>query len=160
MTGDLIVRTGLMACVVGCGVLAIATAVGAQREDALTAAARALGADALRSLQFTGSGATFTVGQNFTPNHPWPRVTLKAFAASIDFDRVSMQLDLVREMGTTMPRGGGVPFTGELRQTQVIVGDVAWDIAHGTDPSAGALPTCPCTPPVPPTDTDDGAHRT
>ena len=62
-------------------------------------------------------------------------------------DRVSMQLDLVREMGTTMPRGGGVPFTGELRQTQVVVGDVAWDIAHGTDPSAGALPTCPCTPP-------------
>ncbi len=73
MTGDLIVRTGLMLSAVGCGVLSIATQVGAQREGALTAAARALGADVLRTLHFTGSGATFTVGQNFTPNDPWPR---------------------------------------------------------------------------------------
>jgi hypothetical protein len=41
--------------------------------------------------------ATFTVGQNFTPNDPWPRVTVNRYSASLDHDSASMQQELVRD---------------------------------------------------------------
>src|SRR5207237_1021439 len=43
--------------------------------------------------------------------------------------------------------GGGVPFTGELRQVQLSDAHSAWDIPVSADPSAGSLPVTPCTPP-------------
>src|SRR5262249_6068912 len=46
-----------------------------------------------------------------------------------------------------MPRGGGVPFTGELHQIQAISGLLAWNIPVPPDPAAGSLPVGPCTPP-------------
>jgi glyoxylase-like metal-dependent hydrolase (beta-lactamase superfamily II) len=119
----------------------------APRRTALDAAAEALGVRAIRTLQFTASGATFSVGQNFSPTDPWPRVTLKRYTALIDYEHASIQQDLVREMGATMPRGGGVPFTGELRQIQASDSRVAWNLPMTADPSAGSLPLGPCTPP-------------
>ena len=82
------------------------SAASAEQEDALKAAADTLSATAIKTLQFTASGADFTVGQNFTPNDPWPRVAIKSYGASINYETGSMRLDLVREMGATMPRGG------------------------------------------------------
>src|SRR5713101_6967590 len=95
-------------------------------------------AGALKTLQFTGSGANFSVGQNFTPAEPWPRVAVKSYTASINFDTGSMRQELVREMGTTMPRGGGAPFTGEQRQIQVVSGNFAWNL--GAPAQAGGAP--------------------
>jgi hypothetical protein len=40
-----------------------------------------LGASAIKKLQFTVSGETFSVGQNFTPSDPWPRVAVKRHGA-------------------------------------------------------------------------------
>src|SRR5438094_9944229 len=108
----------------------------AEDPSALKAAADALGADAIHTLQFTASGATFSVGQNFTPTDPWPRVTLKSYTAMINYETGSMRQDMVREMGAMMPRGGGVPFTGERRQIQAISGNYAWDAPDPADPSA------------------------
>src|ERR1051325_6039255 len=79
-------------------------------------AAEVLGADKIRALQFSASGDSFTVGQNYSPNDPWPRVPVKSFAALINYETGSMRLDMLRESGPTMPRGGGVPFSGELHQ--------------------------------------------
>jgi hypothetical protein len=55
-----------------------------------------------------------------------------------------MRQELLREMGTTMPRGGGVPFTGELRQAQVSDVPSAWNMPVSADPSAASLPVMPC----------------
>ena len=110
----------------------------AQEADAVKAAAGTLGAGTLKTLQFTGSGANFSVGQNFTPAEPWPRVTVKSYTASINFDTGSMRQELVREMGTTMPRGGGAPFTGEQRQIQVVSGNLAWNEPRTTIPRVGS----------------------
>jgi hypothetical protein len=129
-------------------VLVLGVGGSAQQRDALKAAADALGANEIRTLQFTASGANFTVGQNFTPNAPWPRVTIKNYTALINYQTGSMRLELLREMGATMPRGGGVPFTGELHQVQVVSGDYAWNVPV---PEAlmggGAGPATPCTLP-------------
>src|SRR5204863_4972999 len=59
-----------------------------------------------------------------------------------NFDTGSMRQEVVREMGTTMPRGGGAPFTGEQRQIQLVSGDYAWNQAAAA-PGAAAPPAAP-----------------
>jgi hypothetical protein len=66
--------------------LAVAAVPSAQPSDALKAAADALGVAKIKTLQFTGSGANFSVGQNFTPSEPWPRVTVTSYTATINYD--------------------------------------------------------------------------
>src|SRR6185295_18885542 len=109
--------------------LALSAVPSAQQADAVKAAGDALGVARIKTLQFTGSGANFSLGQNFTPNDPWPRVTVKSYTASINYDTASMRQELLREMGTVMPRGGGAPFTGDQRQNQVVSGSYAWNVA-------------------------------
>src|SRR5436190_21505927 len=135
----------LIGIIVLCWMSIMVTASHIQR-SAIDAAIDALGASAIKTLQFTGSGATFTVGQNFTPDDPWPRVTLKRYIVFLDYQHARVREELVREMGAAMPRGGGVPFTGELRQVQLSDARSAWDIPLAADPSGGALPAAPCTP--------------
>jgi glyoxylase-like metal-dependent hydrolase (beta-lactamase superfamily II) len=124
----------------------MATASSAQR-TALDTAAEVLGVDSIRTIQFTASGATFTVGQNFTPDDPWPRVTLSRYTVLADYEQSRMRQEFVRVMGRTMPRGGGVPFTGELRQTELSDRQLTWDVPIDADPSATSLPVTLCTPP-------------
>jgi glyoxylase-like metal-dependent hydrolase (beta-lactamase superfamily II) len=128
-------------------VLAFAPDVSPQQLDALKSAADALGVNQIKTLEFTGSGATFSVGQNFEPNDPWPRVSLKRYTALINYETGGMRQELLREMGPTMPRGGGVPFTGAVHQIQAIGGQYAWNIPIPPDPAAGSLPVGPCTSP-------------
>jgi glyoxylase-like metal-dependent hydrolase (beta-lactamase superfamily II) len=120
--------------------LALAVLPSAQQQGAPKAAADALGAASIKTLQFTGSGRNFSVGQNFTPNEPWPPVTVKSFTAMINYDTVSMRQDLVREMGTVMPRGGGAPFTGEQRQNLLVSGNYAWNLAAAPGGAQQAAP--------------------
>lgn len=116
----------------------------AQQADPIKAAADRLGAGALKTLQFTGSGRNFSVGQNYTASEPWPPVTVKSYTASINYDTGSMRQELLREMGTTMPRGGGAPFTGEQRQIQLVSGNYAWNV-----PAAAAGAAAPPAAPAP-----------
>jgi glyoxylase-like metal-dependent hydrolase (beta-lactamase superfamily II) len=125
-------------------VLVLAVIPSAQQSNALTGAANALGVANIKTLQYTGSGANFSVGQNFTPTDPWPRVTVKSYTASINYDTGSMRQELVREMGTRMPRGGGAPFTGEQRQNLVVSAEYAWNVAAPPPAPAGGAP-----PPAP-----------
>jgi hypothetical protein len=129
------------AILLGGSALTLAVLMVTPQPDALTAA-RSLGAAGIRTLQFSGSGATFTVGQNFTPDDPWPRVTVKNYTVRIDYECASMQLEFVRDMGAVMPRGGGVPFTGEVRQIQAIGESVAWNVPVPANPAAGSFPVC------------------
>jgi hypothetical protein len=124
----------------GAIVLLLAPLISTQERDALKAAAEALSVDHIKTLQVIASGATFTVGQNFTPSDPWPRVALKRYMGRINYETGSMQHELLREMGTTMPRGGGVPFTGELHQIQAISGQYAWNIPISAVQEGGAMP--------------------
>ena len=65
--------------------VSLAVASLARPSNPLDEAVRALSADSIKRLQFTGSGATFTVGQNFSPTDPWPPVTLQRYTALIDY---------------------------------------------------------------------------
>jgi hypothetical protein len=131
----------------GAAMLLLAAPSAAQAPDTVRAAAAALGVDAVETLQFTGSGATFTVGQNYTPADPWPRVSVKSYRVSIDFRTGSMRIEMVRQMGPRMPQGGGVPLAGELPQSQVVSGAYAWNEPVGVERSGAPGPATPCTRP-------------
>ena len=98
------------------GILALACVLAAQQRNAVQTAADALGVAKIKTLQFTGSGANFSVGQNYAPNEPWPRVTVKNYTASINYDTGSMRVELLREMGPVMPRGGGFAARAHARR--------------------------------------------
>src|ERR1051326_6479226 len=113
----------------GIAVLAFASVLAAQQSRAVQKAADTLGVTKIKTLQFTGSGQNFSVGQNYLPSEPWPAVPVKSYTSMINFDTGSMRVDMVREITTpTMPRGGGAPIFGEQRQIAAVSGNYAWNI--------------------------------
>jgi len=125
------------------GLLVLTSAVGAQ-QGALQTAADKLGIAKIKTLQVTGAGANFSVGQNYTSSDPWPRVTVKNYTALVNYDTASMRIELVRESGAVMPKGGGAPFFGEQRQIQVVSGNYAWNVpVPPANAAAGAAAPMP-----------------
>jgi glyoxylase-like metal-dependent hydrolase (beta-lactamase superfamily II) len=102
----------------------------------LEGAAKAMGADGVKSLQFSGTGSSFAAGQSQVPGAPWPRFVLKSFTRQISYETASLRDDLVRPRAEMPPRGGGTPGMGELRQILVVRGDHAWNVTGETATSA------------------------
>src|SRR5256886_1182040 len=96
----------------------------------LDAAATALGATSLRSIEFSGRGSDFMFGQAYDGNNAWPRFSLPSYTMTIDFTIPAMRDDRRRQQAENPPRGGGFqPLVGELRQLWVLSGNYAWDVA-------------------------------
>src|SRR6266571_6999753 len=130
-------------------VCALAIGAGASAQQAaLQTAANTLGVAKIKTLQFTGSGRNFSVGQNYTSTEPWPAVPVKSYTAVVNFDTGAMRVDMTREMGPVMPRGGGAPFFGEQRQIQVVSGNYAWNVPPPAPnaPAGGAAPPAAAQP--------------
>jgi glyoxylase-like metal-dependent hydrolase (beta-lactamase superfamily II) len=95
----------------------------------LEAAARALGAGGLRSLEYSGSGVHFALGQSAAPGQPWPRFNVKSFTRSVDYETAALHDEIVRTQAENPPRGGGQqPVRGEQRQSFHLSGDHAWNV--------------------------------
>ena len=124
--------------------LMCAVALGASaaaQQGALQTAATTLGVANIKTIQFVGAGRNFSVGQNYVASDPWPAVPVKNYTATINYDTASMRVELLREMGPLMPRGGGAPFFGEQRQVQVVGGNDAWNVAApAANAPAGTAP--------------------
>jgi len=138
------------AWVIGAVVLAPAQESAKTAPPTIAAAVAALGADGVHTIRYSGFGSTYSVGQSPAPGSPWPRVTLKKYEALVDYDAVAMQEDYLREAGAIQPRGGGLPFTGEQRQLQMLRGTIAWNVPYGRPPR-GRGPGPSETPALPPT---------
>ena len=98
----------------------------------LEESAKAMGVANLKSIEYTGSGVNFAVGQSVAPGAPWPRFDLKSYTRSANYETASLREDLVRSRADSLPRGGGVPAMGEARQILVVRGDHAWNVAGST----------------------------
>ena len=84
-------------------------------------ATKALGADNLKTIEFSGSGADFVVGQAASPSSPWPKFNDKTYTRVIDLEAPATRLQRIRTQGENPPRGGGQqPIVGEQTQTQAI----------------------------------------
>ncbi|MEO8069828.1 MAG: MBL fold metallo-hydrolase [Acidobacteriota bacterium] len=127
----------LTALAAGCLVALGASAPLAQ-QAAIQAATKALNADTTHSLKVTGSGANFTLGQAYVAGQAWPRINVKTFVASMNFDTGSIRIDMVREMPTPPSPGGGAAFAGEQTQNLFSSGAYAWNgLPPAPAPGAG-----------------------
>ncbi len=108
--------------------LAVAVAVsGCSRPSGAAAAADAMGATNLSSIEFSGSGTNYAYGQAYSPGGPWPRFEVKTYTAAVDYQTPAMRLDMLRAQGEHPPRGGGAqPFATDQRTIQVVSGKDAW----------------------------------
>jgi len=112
-------------------VVVLLSPLAATAQDAsLDQVAKAMGAAGVKSIQYSGSGVNFQVGQNFSPDVPWPRFVVKTYTRAVNYENASIRDELVRTQGENPPRGGGgQPVAGEQRQIFVASGDFAWNVA-------------------------------
>lgn len=112
-------------------VLVLLSPLTATAQDAsLDRIAKAMGAAGVKSMQYSGSGVNFQVGQNFSPDAAWPRFVVKSYTRAVNYETSSIRDELVRTQGENPPRGGGgQPVAGEQRQIFVASGDLAWNVA-------------------------------
>jgi glyoxylase-like metal-dependent hydrolase (beta-lactamase superfamily II) len=104
-----------------------AASIAASAQDVrgvLEAATKTLGD--VQSIQYSGSGATFTVGQSVSPDAPWPRVELKSFTRMVDYGKSATRQEAAGAQGP-------VP-------TQFFAGGKAWgQTGTNTTPAAPAV---------------------
>jgi glyoxylase-like metal-dependent hydrolase (beta-lactamase superfamily II) len=95
---------------------------GASAAGVIAAASKAMGADTLRTIEYSGNGYDFVLGQAYNPSSPWPRFVNPTYKRVIDFQVPSSRVDRVRIQAENPPRGGGQqPIRGEQPQTQTII---------------------------------------
>jgi glyoxylase-like metal-dependent hydrolase (beta-lactamase superfamily II) len=117
-----------LALLVALVVLAVGTPE-AQQVDAraaLLAASKAMGVDALKTLEITGAGATSLIGQQYSIDGNWPQLEIADYVRQIDFDARWSREDYTRRQGN-FPTFGRVPVADQ-RITAVVNGQYAWDI--------------------------------
>ena len=62
----------------------------------VSAAAKAMGAENLKTIQLTGSGSAAGIGQNVNPTSSWPTVRVKSYTRQIDVDALASNLQSIR----------------------------------------------------------------
>ena len=114
--------TAALALLLGCSWMAWSWQSGARDAKAVIAdATKALGAENLKSIELSGSGYDFTLGQAPNPSSPWPKFIDKTYTRLISLDPVGSRMQRVRMQGENPPRGGGQqPVVGEQQQNQVV----------------------------------------
>jgi hypothetical protein len=106
---------------------------------ALEAAARAIGAHALSSIQVSGHGSDYVVGQAYDGSSPWPRFNMPSFSMTIDYVTPAMRTETPGAQGEDPPRGGALqPLAGEQRLVQFVSGRFAWNQSGQNPTPAGA----------------------
>jgi len=95
----------------------------------LQAADKAMGASAVKSVVYAGTGRMGYVGQQYATGD-LPRTDLKSYTMAIDYGNKSSKEEWVRVQGNNIPRGGGLgfPVQGEQRQGNFVSGNFAWNL--------------------------------
>src|SRR3974390_2093505 len=80
-----------------------------------------LGCDGLKTIEYSGSGSDFAIGQAGNPSLAWPRFNDKTYTRAIDFDAPASRMQRTRTQAENPPRGGGQqPVIGGQTQPQVV----------------------------------------
>jgi glyoxylase-like metal-dependent hydrolase (beta-lactamase superfamily II) len=105
------------------------TASAQDAKSVIANASKAMGVDALKTVQYSATGLDFALGQAPNPSSPWPKFTNKSYTRAINFDAPASRVDRVRVQALNPPRGGGQqPIVGEQPQSQTIIisADTPW----------------------------------
>ena len=108
--------------VLGLSAALVWTATAQDAKAVIGNASRAMGVDALKTVQYSATGFDFALGQAPNPSSPWPKFINKSYTRMIDFETPASRVDRVRMQGENPPRGGGQqPVVGEQPQNQTII---------------------------------------
>src|SRR5262245_35191288 len=123
-------------------VLAIAAGLSAtgcgEPAGSLAAARNALGADRIRSIEFTGAGRWFQFGQAPSPTLPWPAFDMSRYQASINYETPAARVQMTRIQ--TVEPGRARPAPVEQRPDQYVSGTSAWNLAAAPGAAPGTAP--------------------
>ena len=104
--------------------------------------AKAMGADNLKTVQYTGTGYVYTFEQNYRTTDGWPKFTLKSYTRTLDLaNGASEEKDSWAQFAPDERGGGFVPLKGALNQDAFLNGDAAWNAGgpNGGNPQPGAV---------------------
>ena len=103
---------------------AVPAALAQDAKTVLANASKAMGADNLRSIQYSGTATEFAFGQAFTVSSPWPGYVDKSYTRAINFETPAWRVD--RVLADTPPdrRGGGLPPGPS--QTVIVGSNTPW----------------------------------
>ena len=107
--------------------------------DTLGDIAKAMGADKVKTIEYSGAGNLYAVGQPETPTAAWPRFGLPEYKLTINYGTGSMIQDTVVTFGDQPARGGGrPPSNGREQRVSGISGDTGWNVqGPNANPSRG-----------------------
>ena len=111
--------------------LSLATGV-ASAQDAKTViqnAQKAIGD--IHAVQYTGTGSAGALGQNWNPTTTWHPTIVTSYTRTVDFVNGSSKEEMTRTQQNPVAKGGELPFTGELKQVNLISGQWAWNANPG-----------------------------
>jgi glyoxylase-like metal-dependent hydrolase (beta-lactamase superfamily II) len=97
--------------------------------SAIANASKAIGVDALKTVEYSATGHDFALGQAPNAASPWPKFINKKYTRAIDFEKPASKVDRVRAQGENPPRGGGQqPVVGDqpVSQTIIVSSDTPW----------------------------------
>jgi len=77
------IRKGLSALMLSVSFVPVAAAQDAAA--VINAASQAIGVDRLKTVEYSGSGYDFAIGQAYNPSSPWPKFIDKTYTRAIDF---------------------------------------------------------------------------
>jgi glyoxylase-like metal-dependent hydrolase (beta-lactamase superfamily II) len=96
------------------------TAFAQDAKTVIDNASKAMGS--LKTVEYSGSGFDFAIGQNVNPNAPWPKFIDKTYKRVMNFETPAFRMERIRMQGENPPRGGGQqPVYGEQNQNQTVV---------------------------------------
>ena len=127
--------------------LAIAVMSGAcarQEPRTLLAAAAALDAVELKSIQYSGTGKWFQFGQAPNPTLPWPAFDVSRFSAAINYDGQAARVEMDRIQVVEPNRARPAPVL--QRPVQLVSGSYAWNVAAPAGGAPGAAPVAQAQP--------------
>src|SRR2546426_2186727 len=90
------------------------TAAAQDAKTVISNASKAMGADNLKTIEYSAIGADFAFGQSMTPSSAWPKFIDKTYTRTINFETPASRMTRVRSQGEYPQRGGGgQPLIGE-----------------------------------------------
>jgi len=113
-------------------------------QSVLQAASKAMGADNLKCITYSGtSGYVGIVGQAHDIRDDWPKVAISNYTRTINYDAKSSYEDRTIQQGN-YPRvgGGGIPLQAEQRQQNYVLDKVAWNMQGETANPQPDAATC------------------
>ena len=113
-------------CIAALG-LAAALCVSAAAQDAKTVianAANAMGADNLKTIQYSGSGTESSFGQAYDTKSGWPGFEVKTYTRTINFETPAWQIQRVNGDQPADRRGGG--GAGAANQVVIVNANTPW----------------------------------